>query len=283
MQIVKVLNNSLVLALNDAGREIILMGKGIGFQKAAGYRLKKSEVEKVFVLQDRSVSRSIIRLASQVDSVFFDITKSIIDYAVDTYGMKLMDHIYLSLTDHLAYAVKRKKEGVVVPNFYAMELKRFNEHEFAVGEYALQTVREKTGIDLPEDEAANVAFHFINAQVDHPYNEKNLKISHITEEVLSIIRLNYHLTYNKESITYSRYVTHVRLFAQRLVSGQLLPDDASSELLFAQINQVLQSELSCVEKVSLFTKQSEGIQLTNQEKMYLALHIHRVLEEAGKQ
>lgn len=39
MRVIKVLNNSLVLALNDEGQEIILMGKGIGFQKTIGYKL----------------------------------------------------------------------------------------------------------------------------------------------------------------------------------------------------------------------------------------------------
>ena len=32
MRVVKVLNNSLVLALDEAGQETILMGKGIGYQ-----------------------------------------------------------------------------------------------------------------------------------------------------------------------------------------------------------------------------------------------------------
>ena len=38
MRVIKVLNNSLVLALNDQGQETILMGKGIGYHKSIGYR-----------------------------------------------------------------------------------------------------------------------------------------------------------------------------------------------------------------------------------------------------
>ena len=63
MRVIKVLNNSLVLALNDEGQEIILMGKGIGFQKTIGYKLSSKEIDKVFVLKDRELSRRIIRLA----------------------------------------------------------------------------------------------------------------------------------------------------------------------------------------------------------------------------
>lgn len=71
MRVVKVLNNSLVLALDEEGQEVILMGKGIGFGKATGSALRKEEVEKVFVLKDRNISRNIIRLAADTDADFF--------------------------------------------------------------------------------------------------------------------------------------------------------------------------------------------------------------------
>ena len=227
MRVVKVLNNSLVLALDNSGAETILMGKGNGFHKAIGYEFQRDEVEKVFVLKDRSISRSIIRLAAETDSVYFELAKSVIDYAIEQYGMKLLDHIYLSLTDHLAFAVKRLREEIEVPNFYTNEMKKFNPNEYQVGVYAVEQVREKLRLQLPADEAGNIAFHFINAQVDHPYNEKNRLINRVTEKVLQIVQYYFQLVYQEESTSYSRYVTHVRLFAQRLVSKQLLPQESS--------------------------------------------------------
>lgn len=84
-------------------------------------------------------------------------------------------------------------------------------------------IKRKLDVELPSDEAGNIAFHFINAQVDHPYNDKNRDNSRVTENVLEIVQYYFKLVYEEESTSYSRYVTHVRLFAQRLVSGQLLP------------------------------------------------------------
>ncbi len=106
------------------------MGKGIGFHKATGYQFGKDEVEKVFVLKDRSISRSIIQLAAEIDSVYFEIGKNVIDYAKETFGMKLLDHIYLSLVDHLAFAVRRMEQGIEVPNFYTADMQRFNPTSF---------------------------------------------------------------------------------------------------------------------------------------------------------
>ena len=281
MRVVKVLNNSLVLALDETGSEIILMGKGIGFHKASGYEFGADEVEKVFVLRDRAIARSIIRLAAETDSVYFEIAKNIIDYAIDTFEMRLLEHIYLSLTDHIAFAVRRVEKGILVPNFYTQDMQHFNPNEFQIGRYALRAVKEQIGVELPDDEAGNIAFHFINAQEDHPYNEKNRKIKQLTEDVLDVVKYCYQLIYDEDSIAYSRYLTHIRLFAQRLVSNQQLPED-TSRLLYDQIAQVCTSEFSCVERIDRFVKERFGVGITNQEGMYLALHIHRVLEGGRK-
>lgn len=281
MRVVKVLNNSLVLVLDDQGQENILMGKGIGFQKATGYEFEKDEVEKVFVLKDRSISRSIIKLAAEVDSVYFEIVKHIVDYAIDYFGMKLLDSIYLVLVDHLAFAVRRVEQGIEVPNFYTADMRRFNPDEFQAGLYALELIREKCGVVLPEDEAGNIAFHFINAQFNHPYNDKNVQIRQLTADVLDIVKYYYQMVYPVNSVTYARYVRHVQLFAQRLISNKQLDGD-SSHLLYDQIAKVCKLEFECVEKIGIFVRDQLGVGVTGQEEMYLAMHIHLILEEGRK-
>ncbi len=278
MRVIKVLNNSLVLALDNAGQESILMGKGIGFHKSIGYEFQESEIEKVFVLKDKEVSRNIIRLAAETDSVFFELAKAVIDYAIDTFDMKLMDHIYLSLTDHLSFAARRVREGIVLQNFYTLEMKKFNPQEFQVGEYAVNLMRERLDLEIPADEAGNIAFHFINAQFNHPYNSQNLLISRTLDAVLDIVKYAFGINYNEDSTSYSRYVTHVRLFAQRLVSRNQLPDE-KNDILYEQIHSICQKEFECVEKIQIYVYEQFRQKLSSQEKMYLALHIHRILED----
>lgn len=278
MRVVKVLNNSLVLALDDTGKETILMGKGIGYHKSIGYQFQESEIEKVFVLKDKGISRNIIRLAAETDTVYFELAKSVIDYAIDNFGMRLMDHIYLSLTDHLSFAARRVKEGIVLQNFYTLEMKKFNPNEFQVGEYAVRLMSEQLGMEVPLDEAGNIAFHFINAQYDHPYNSQNLLITKTVNDILDIVKYSFGITYNEDGTPYSRYVTHVQLFVQRLVSRNQLPDEKSN-LLYEQIMAVCGTEFDCVDKIQIYVMDKFSQKLTSQERMYLALHIHRVLEE----
>ena len=280
MRVIKVLNNSLVLALDDSGNETILMGKGIGFRKASGSTFDPAEIEKTFVLKDRSITRGIIRLAAETDEAFFELSRNVIDYAKEHFGMQLMDHIYLSLTDHLAFCVKRYRENVILDNFYTLDMKKFNPHEFEVGKYAVELVNRRYNIDIPAEEAGNIAFHFINAQVNYPFNETNRQIRQLTDSILSLVRHYFHISYDEESVTYSRYVTHVRLFAQRLIAGQQLPED-ESRLLFDQVAEVCRDEFECVKHIDLFVQERYGVSLTNQETLYLAVHIYRVVKERG--
>lgn len=277
MRVVKVLNNSLVLALDQDGKEVILMGKGIGFHKSIGVQIKEEEIQKVFVLKEREISRNIIRLAADIDSVYFEMAKSIIDYGKEKYQMNLMDHLYLSLTDHISYAVQRVREGITFQNFYTLEMKRFNPNEFDVGSYALDLIEKKTGVRLPDDEMGNIAFHFINAQQDNPYNSQNQVINSVVGDILNIIKYSFGVTFDQNNTAYSRCMTHLRLFVQRLMNHEMIPDE-KNQFLYEQIMEACARERNCVRKIERYISERFQVSVTTQEELYLMLHIHRVLD-----
>ena len=55
MVIEKVINNNVVSSWDDEGNELIIMGRGIGFQKKPGGFIRDGEIEKVFRLESRNV------------------------------------------------------------------------------------------------------------------------------------------------------------------------------------------------------------------------------------
>lgn len=278
MRVVKVLNTSVVLAMNEDGENVVLMGKGIGFRKSIGDTLNIDVDDKVFVLWDKSISKNIIRLAAETDAEIFAITKEIIDYAIHTYHMQLMDHIYLALTDHLAFAVQRAKEGIEIPGVYSMEVKMFYPNEYEVGCYAQRLIKQELAIELPEKEIDKIAFHFINAQKDHSSNEENKCMMDIVKDVKAIVKYTFGIAYKEDTIAYSRFMTHLHAMAQRIVQDQQLSEDMQ-DVLWIGIQETVQKELKCAEKIAEYLKENKKIQMTNQEKLYMAIHIHRILEE----
>ena len=278
MRVVKVLNTSVVLALDDNGAEVILMGKGIGFRKSIGETLQMNEKDKIFVLRNRNISRDIIRLAAETDAVIFGVAQDTIDYAKNTYQMNLMDHIWLALTDHLAFAVRRFQESLIFPGFYSQEVKRFNPNEYDVGCFALKQIKRELSISLPESEIANIAFHFINAQKGFHFNNDNRSMMKIVRDVKEIVKYTFGISYDTDTVAYSRFMTHLQALAQRVVQAKQLTGDIN-DLLGSGIIEKCRLEWECAGKITDYIKQNFEFQLTEQEKLYLSIHIHRVLEE----
>ena len=62
MVIEKVINNNIVSAYDEDGREVVIMGRGIGFGVRPGARIRESKIEKVFRIESRSVAEQLKEL-----------------------------------------------------------------------------------------------------------------------------------------------------------------------------------------------------------------------------
>lgn len=60
MIVQKVLNNSLGVSMDDDSREVIVMGKGIGFNSRPGDEIAPDKIEKLFVTQVLGASAAAI-------------------------------------------------------------------------------------------------------------------------------------------------------------------------------------------------------------------------------
>lgn len=277
MHITKVLNNSLLLAKDDNKKEIILMGKGIGHNHKIGSELNKEDIEKTFVLRDETIKRNIVELASEIDAEYFNIAQSIIVYAVEKYDLKLMNHIYLALTDHIAFAVRRFKDGILIENYYLDEIRELSPKEYDIGVYALTILKEYLGLELPEEEIANIAGHFINAQQDNKYSDRNKLSSKIVNAILQIVHYNFSIVYNKESFYYKRFVTHLKTFTQRFISNEPTREDV--DFIYEQVRNNCKAEYECVKKISAYIYTEFSRELPVQEELYLMIHIHKIIGE----
>ena len=64
MKIDKVYNNNVVLAKGDDGEEIIVMGRGLGFQKKPGEWIKPDKVEAIYRIDDKVTSNKLQELCT---------------------------------------------------------------------------------------------------------------------------------------------------------------------------------------------------------------------------
>ncbi|MCM3164757.1 PRD domain-containing protein [Metabacillus litoralis] len=274
MKIEKVFNNNVVSAFNEEKIELVIMGKGLAFQKRPGDEIDDDKIEKVFTLKNKDMSERFKTLLYEVSLELMEVTEDIIKKAKSKLGRELNDSIYVSLTDHINFAIERNKKGLDIRNALLWEIKKLYKDEFSLGVEALGMIQEKLHVTLPEDEAGFIAMHIVNAEL----NEEMPNIVNITktmQDILKIVKYHFKMDFNEESLNFFRFVTHLKFFAQRLYSKTYM--EGEDDFLFEAVKNKHKQAYECTEKINDYVKRQFDYELTNDEKLYLTIHIERVI------
>lgn len=153
MRIEKVLNNNVVTVIDDQNFELVVMGRGLVFKKKRGDFLEEDKIEKIFTLSNQKLSDKLKTLLSEIPIEHMELSEEIINFAKLQLGKMLDDSIYVSLTDHISFALERFSKGMKIKNAMLWEIKKFYKEEYEVGKAALQIIHSKLGVRLPEDES----------------------------------------------------------------------------------------------------------------------------------
>ena len=190
MKIEKVLNNNVVQAL-DNNVEYIVMGKGLGFQKRVGDLVDKEKIEKTFVLENTEAVEEWSRVYVNLPDGEMQVFLNIITFAEAVLQTKFEPSFFIALADHLHYAIERSREGVSLQNPLAWEVRKFYPREYEIGKQALRLIANDLEVELVDDEAASVALHFVNAQKDTGFYEKDQQMTQIVVGISEIVRLDF--------------------------------------------------------------------------------------------
>lgn len=275
MIIAKILNNNVVVILDAQQREQVVMGRGLAFQKRVGDTLDTSRIEKVFALQSDELTRRLGELLSQIPLEVITTCDCVIDLARSRLG-KLQESLYITLTDHCHYAIERQKKGLAIKNALLWETQRLYPREFELGNEARAIIAQRLGVELPEDEAGFIALHLVTGQLNSEMPEV-MHITQVMQEILNLVKYQLRLEYDTSTFSYQRFVTHLKFFAQRMLSRNVVPDD--DETLHNAIKENYALSWTCAEKIGLHIRNMYQRELTTEEIMFLTIHIERVRKE----
>ena len=279
MKVHKILNNNVIVTLDDKGKELILTGRGIGFKKREGDLIDTNLIEKQFSLDNKDILPKFNELLSEIPLEVLTTSQIIINHAKEFMESKLQDSIYISLTDHIHFAIERHKQGFDIPNGFLWEIKKFYPKEFQVGLYALSVIKKRLGIELPEDEAGFITFHIINSQLNGTM-PNIVNMTKIMREILNIVKYHFNIEYDEDCLSYQRFVTHLKFFAQRILSkGTQTQQDSS---LYEIVRQKYHQAYLCTKQIDLHLIQQYQHPLTDDESLYLTIHIERLRTELKK-
>ena len=273
MKITKVINNNIVVSRDEANREVVLMGKGLGFQKHAGQTVNPKKVEKTYIMKDHGMTHRFQEMVANIPIERLKVCNEIIQYAKDRLQKNINDNIYISLTDHINFAIERVKMGVPFQNPFLWEIKKFYYQEYMIGKAAIGIIAKKLKVTLPQDEAAFIALHFVNAELDLDMTAM-VSMTKFVNHILDIVDECFGNRIDKESVFYERFVTHLKFFAQRIFAGKEVESDDTE---FQEIiRNKYQDCIDCVEKIKAYIKETCNHDVTDEEMMYLTVHVKRV-------
>ena len=272
----KVYNNNVILAFeNSSKKEVILTGCGIGFGKKPNDTVDDSKIEKKFVIQDNNFESKVNKLASEIPEEVFAVSSAIIEYAEKNLNTTLDEYIYISLTDHIYFALKRYKENLPIKNELLYELRRIHKKEYEIGEWAIEYINKTFNVNFLIDEAGFIAMHIINANYRESTN-KSCLIMNIINQILNIIKNYYSIEFIEDEINFDRLLTHLKFFAKRLIDKTESIDTNNNGLLEIVKAQYKES-YDCVKQIKSFIEENYTYKVNDDEVLYLILHINRVI------
>ena len=276
MNIQKIINNNVISAVNDKNEEVVVMGRGIGFKAHAGDAIDETKIEKVFRIENETISRQFQEILENIPLEHMQLTEEIISKAKEVLNVKLNQSIYVTLTDHINFAIQRQQEGVRLKNALLWEIKEFYRNEYQIGQYAIELLNEKIKTDFTEDEAGFIALHIVNAEYNTSIHN-TFAMTNMIQELLQFIQKEMGRRYNENSIHYERYLAHLKFLARRVCDHNLLPGDDME--FAARIEQKYPAEYECSRKAADYIKMQYHENLSEEEILYLAIHIKRVFME----
>lgn len=280
MKIYKVLNNNVVIILDKRNKEKIVCGKGIAFKKGSGDEIDETTVNKIFVLESE-VDNHFKEIVSDIPIEYLEVANQIVLYAERELHKKMPSNLFISLSDHIYSSIKAFSEGITTSNILLLDIKQFYEHEYEIGLQALDIIEHDLQVRLPDDEAGCIALHIINVETNDKSIEHIQQIMEITQEISNIVKYFFLLDHNLDSVYYYRFITHLKFFAQRMMMNTHATAEIDMEL-YEIIKHKYSMSFKCVEKINDFLKRQHGYSMMDDEKMYLAIHIERIVYKANK-
>lgn len=242
---------------------------------ATPYELEDtSSIQTVFHHVDNEVLTAVSPIKPEVMAAAVEIA----NLAAKTLDCDLNRNLFLTLADHLQFAIERTEDDILIENPLASTVQAIYTKEYGVGEQSIGIVRERCGVELPRTEACSIAMHIVTAEAGGEF-DNNLhdfqKAMSSIDEITYIVEECLGIQIDRASYNYNRFAIHVRYLIKRLTNGE----SASSQNkgLFARAAKDFPEVSACTNLICDYLKERYGRTCGSEERLYLMMYINRFL------
>ncbi len=271
-RIIKVLNNNGILVYdNDSGRELILLGNGVGFGKRPAQQIDHLPGAKIYSLVTRQKRQSVLQVVNGIRPEFIEASGRIIDEAEKMF-QKVNREILLPMADHIALAAKRAKENRQIPNPFTPDIKVLFSKEYAAALKGREIIKEMTGYEISDDEVGFITLH-IHAGLSDEQVSEALDTTRIINEGISMIEKAFDQKFEEDSLAYTRLMSHLYYMIARTRKGESTKADFN-DFIFSSYPETGK----VAESVCDYMGKQLKMKVAREEIGFLAIHIQRVID-----
>lgn len=270
-KIKKILNNNVVIAERNK-EEFILVGKAIGYDFTKGSLVPENKVENIFVKKVSKIGENYERILETVEHKVVGISEEIISLCESELKVRLNEAIHISLPDHINFAIRRIEQGVNIDNPFTNELLALYPVEYSIAVKALAMVNERLKSKLPESEAGFICLHIRAAMMEQDVSE-SLAYTRKISEVMELISELIHKRIDKNSLQYTRTVTHLKFMIERITEGKCVKN-----YLLDSIKKQMYNEYEIATKIAKKIEGLFSVVVPDEEIAYVALHLRRLTD-----
>lgn len=275
LRIKKVINNNILCVVDDKGSEMIVTGKGLGFQRKIGERLDPALFEKTYRMEGKAEQRRLRELVAQIPIEHLKLTQDLIEYIKSQVTTPLSESLLITLADHISFAIKRKKEGIEFTNPLQGAIMSYYPTEYHLGQHCLRVIQKETQVDLNPSEAAFIALHIVNAELNTNMTVM-YDITRLIEGTLEVVEYFYQKKFDRESLDFNRFVVHLRYFAQRLFQAAPAPSEEYDADFQEMIIRSCRRHYKCARHIGEYIRSAYQKEVSNEELIYLTIHLKRI-------
>lgn len=277
VEILRVFNNNVVLARSAQGDDVVLTGRGLGFQAKPGQAVDESKIVRVFTPDDGRDPDHLGQLVASVPPEHVKLAVAALEAAGLSGLVDSSPSLLVTISDHLSFAIKRVREGINLTYPLETEVGHLFPTELAQGRQVLAAVNANAEVQLPDGEAVAIALHLVNVGFTTGDLSYTYKLTGILQQLLDVVGQTYGRSLDNSSISVARFITHPRYLFVRIQSGKQLVGEPSA--VGKAIRESQPEAYRCAELVATLLDLRLDTTVTPDETAYLALHIARVVAD----
>lgn len=272
MRAIKRINHNAAICEDGSGRQLIALGRGIGFGDFP-HEVSLKNVTRTFY----DIDEKYLSFIDEVDPEVLEFAAQLASIVTQQVSYELSPNLPITLADHIQFAIKRAREHMIVSMPLALDVEQSRPVEYRLGEMAVRGIRRTFSVRMPSNEAVGIALSIVNAAMTPSERSASAaeRSARMVELATQRVEQDLALSIDRHSFAYARFVTHIGYLLERLEKGE--PISSENAELLPVLEEQYPGIVACAREIGDDIGAEYDGGLTDEELIYLILHINRIV------